>query len=55
MRKKYDHEIWKKYLSDGVQGGHGGIDWLVMNDFVDSLIESARARLMVMIWQAGCG
>lgn len=21
------------------RGGHGGIDWLVMNDFVDSLIE----------------
>lgn len=38
--EKYDHEIWKKYLSDGVQGGHGGIDWLVMNDFVDSLIEN---------------
>ena len=33
--EKYDHEIWKKYLADGVQGGHGGMDYLVYSDFFD--------------------
>ncbi len=33
--EKYDHEVWKKYLSDGVQGGHGGMDYLVYSDFFD--------------------
>lgn len=33
--EKYDHEIWKKYLSDGVKGGHDGMDYLVFRDFFD--------------------
>ncbi len=31
----YDHDVWKKYLSDGVQGGHDGMDYLVYNEFFD--------------------
>ena len=33
--EKYDHEIWKKYLNDGVKGGHDGMDYLVFRDFFD--------------------
>lgn len=33
--EKYEHEIWKKFLSDGVQGGHGGMDYLAYSDFFD--------------------
>ncbi len=32
---KYEHPIWQKFLSDGVRGGHGGIDYLVYNDFAE--------------------
>lgn len=32
---KYEHEIWKKFLSDGVRGGHGGMDYLVYTEFFD--------------------
>ena len=33
--EKYEHEIWKKFLEDGVKGGHGGVDYLVYSDFFD--------------------
>ena len=36
-REKYEHPIWKKYLDDGVRGGHDGIDYLVLNAFFDSI------------------
>ena len=35
----YEHPIWKQFLSDGVHGSHGGMDWLVFNAFFDSIIE----------------
>ena len=35
--EKYDHEIWKKYLKDGVRGGHSGVDYLVYSDFFDGV------------------
>ncbi|MBO7503576.1 MAG: Gfo/Idh/MocA family oxidoreductase [Clostridia bacterium] len=33
--KKYEHPIWRRYLEDGVRGGHGGIDFLVYDDFFE--------------------
>ncbi|HBA64456.1 MAG TPA: glycosyl hydrolase [Lachnospiraceae bacterium] len=36
--EEYDHPIWKKFLADGVQGGHGGMDWLVFEAFFDSIM-----------------
>jgi len=35
--EKYDHPIWKKYESEGIHEGHGGMDWLVLNAFFDAL------------------
>ena len=35
--EKYEHEVWKKYLEEGVREGHGGADWLVLNAFFDAL------------------
>ncbi len=37
--EEYDHPIWKDFLNDGVLGGHGGMDWLVLRAFFDSVIE----------------
>ncbi len=33
--EKYEHEIWRKFLNNGVKGGHGGMDYLVYSDFFD--------------------
>ena len=35
--QEYDHPVWKKYLSEGVQGGHDGMDWLEFKTFFDAL------------------
>lgn len=33
--EKYEHEIRKKYIADGVKDGHDGIGYLVYSDFFD--------------------
>ncbi|MBR7137284.1 MAG: Gfo/Idh/MocA family oxidoreductase [Clostridia bacterium] len=35
--KKYEHPIWKWFLDEGVKGGHGGMDYLVLRAFVESI------------------
>lgn len=35
--KKYDHPLWKKYEKDAAGAGHGGMDFFVVNDFVESV------------------
>lgn len=37
--EKWQHPLWVKYLEDGVKKGHGGMDWLELVDFADSLLE----------------
>jgi predicted dehydrogenase len=34
---KYDHPLWKKYGNDAQGAGHGGMDWFVLNAFVESV------------------
>ena len=34
---KYDHPLWKKYSSDAEGAGHGGMDFFVINSFVESV------------------
>ena len=33
---KYDHPLWKKYSNDAEGAGHGGMDFFVINSFVES-------------------
>jgi Oxidoreductase family, NAD-binding Rossmann fold len=33
---KYDHPLWKKYSSDAAGAGHGGMDFFVINSFIES-------------------
>lgn len=35
--EKYDHPLWKTFLSEGVKGGHGGCDYLVLRAFIENL------------------
>lgn len=39
--KKYDHPLWKKYGEYAMDAGHGGMDFFVLNSFV----ESAKANI----------
>lgn len=34
--KKYDHPLWKKYAETAKGAGHGGMDYFVINAFVES-------------------
>ncbi len=34
--EKFDHPLWKKYESDATGAGHGGMDFFVLNAFVES-------------------
>jgi predicted dehydrogenase len=34
---KYDHPLWKKYGNDAAGAGHGGMDWFVLNAFIESV------------------
>lgn len=37
--EKYEHPIWKKYIEEGVQGGHDGMDYLEFKFFFEALRE----------------
>lgn len=34
--EKYDHPLWKKFGEHATEAGHGGIDFFVMNAFIES-------------------
>src|SRR5258708_5330183 len=34
---QYDHPLWKKYGTDAAGAGHGGMDWFVLNAFIESV------------------
>jgi predicted dehydrogenase len=38
--EKYDHPLWKKYGDIATEAGHGGIDFFVLNAFVESAKEN---------------
>ncbi len=35
--EKYDHEYWRKYESIAAGAGHGGMDFFVLNDFINAV------------------
>lgn len=38
--EEYRHPLWKKYRISGVQEGHGGVDFLVLSAFAESVREN---------------
>lgn len=55
-REKYEHPLWKKYATDGIHaGGHGGMDFLVLSAFVESVRMDAEPPIDVYdtaVWMA---
>ena len=37
--EEYKHPLWKEYEEYGLRGGHGGMDYLVLRAFVESVQE----------------
>ena len=35
--EKYEHPVWEKYLKEGIRGGHGGMDGLVYDAFIEAV------------------
>jgi len=35
--EKYRHPVWEDYLKNGIRGGHGGMDGLVYNEFLECI------------------
>ncbi|WPQ66441.1 Gfo/Idh/MocA family oxidoreductase [Chitinophaga sancti] len=38
---RYDHPLWKRYAADTSGAGHGGMDWFVINSFIESIKREA--------------
>lgn len=36
-REQYEHPLWKEYQEVGISEGHGGMDWLVLRAFFESV------------------
>lgn len=45
--KEYDHKLWKKYESQAAGAGHGGMDFFVINAFIEALKRDAPMPLDV--------
>lgn len=44
---EYDHPVWEAYLDEGVKTGHGGLDYLVLRDYVTSVQDDERPPIDV--------
>ena len=45
--EEFEHPVWYQYKHDGVRGGHGGMDYLVYNDFAEHLINGEPMPITV--------
>lgn len=54
-REQYEHPLWKQYVKDGVRGGHGGMDHLVLRAFAESVRDNTQTPIDVYdtaVWMA---
>jgi hypothetical protein len=45
--EKYKHPLWKAYEEYGLRGGHGGMDYLVLRAFIESVQEGRQTPIDV--------
>lgn len=45
--EKYDHPLWQRYEEQAVGSGHGGMDFFVLNAFVESVKQHVKPPLDV--------
>lgn len=44
---EYNHPLWKEYEEVGITSGHGGMDWLVLRAFVESVKNETKPPIDV--------
>lgn len=44
---RFDHPLWKEYAGFGLRGGHGGMDYLVLRAFVESVQNGTQTPIDV--------
>lgn len=47
---RYDHPLWKQHAAQAAGAGHGGMDWFVVNAFVEAV--KANAPMPIDIYDA---
>ncbi len=48
FKEKYEHPLWKQYRKDGLhESGHGGMDYLVLSAFAESVINNTKSPIDV--------
>ena len=53
--EKYEHPVWEKYLKEGLRGGHGGMDGLVYDAFIEAVRNGTPCPIDVYdaaVWMA---
>jgi len=45
--EEYEHPLWKRFRQEGVKGGHGGMDWLVLRAFVEAVKHKTQTPIDV--------
>lgn len=45
--EKYEHPLWKWYRSEGIKAGHGGMDFLVLSAFAESVRDGTQPPIDV--------
>lgn len=43
----HEHPLWKRFRQEGVKGGHGGMDWLVLRAFVEAVAAGTQTPIDV--------
>lgn len=54
-QEEYDHPLWKEYIEQGVREGHGGMDYLCLRAFVESIAKGEDTPIDVYdtaVWMA---
>lgn len=46
-REKYEHPLWRAYEKGGIKAGHGGMDYLVLSAFAESVFEDTTPPIDV--------
>ena len=45
--KDYEHPLWEEFMNDGVRGGHGGMDYLVLRAFFEAAMKEETPPITV--------
>ena len=44
---RYEHPLWQWFRQEGVKGGHGGMDWLVLRAYVEAVLNGTDTPIDV--------